>query len=72
MIDFASRSNVNCRAVPSGIRSVYFDVSSRLIAGWFITFSRRSHFTFALPSQPGNSSRSGYPCSGRSGSPFCA
>ena len=27
--DFASRSNVNCRAVPSGIRSVYFDVSSR-------------------------------------------
>ncbi len=52
--DFASMSNVNCRAVPSGIRSVYFDVSQRVIAGWFITFSRRSHFTFVLPSHPGS------------------
>jgi hypothetical protein len=47
------------RAVPSDIRSVYFDVSSRLIAGWFITLSRRSHFTLVLPSQPGSSSRIG-------------
>ena len=59
MIDLASRSNVNWRAVPSGMRSVYFEVSSRLIAGWFITFSRRSHLTLAFPSQPGSSSRSG-------------
>jgi hypothetical protein len=29
MIDFASMVKVNSREVPSGIRSVYFDVSSR-------------------------------------------
>jgi hypothetical protein len=33
MIDFGSMSNVNCRAVPSDIKSVYLDVSSRVIAG---------------------------------------
>lgn len=42
----------------------------------FVTTSRslirRSHFTLLLPSQPGSSSRAGYPCAGRSGSPFWA
>ena len=33
---------------------------------------RRSHFTLVLPSQPGSRRRIGKPCSGRSGSPFCA
>src|SRR5581483_10285363 len=33
MIDFASMTKLNCRAVPFGSGSVYFDVSSRDIFG---------------------------------------
>jgi len=42
-----------------GHQSVYFEVSSRLIAGWFITLRRAATSTLALPSQPGRSRRSG-------------
>src|SRR5262249_4161299 len=35
-----------------------------------VALMRRSHFTLMLPSQPGTTSRSGYPCSGRKASPF--
>jgi hypothetical protein len=34
MTDFASITQVHSRARPSGIRSVYFEVSSRLSTGW--------------------------------------
>ena len=57
--DLASIRKVNCRAVPSGIRSVYFEVSSRVWNGWSPSFSRRSHLMFVLPSKPGSSRRSG-------------
>ena len=70
MTDFTPIGNVNCRACPSGMRSVYFDVSSFVITGPAVTFSRRSHFTLVLPSQPGSRSRIGYPFSGRRRSPF--
>ena len=33
MTDFASITKVNLRALPSGIRSVYFEVSSRAYQG---------------------------------------
>ena len=33
MIDLASMSNVKMRAVPSGMKSVYFEVSSRVMNG---------------------------------------
>ena len=33
IVDFASMANVNWRADPSGIGSVYFDVSSRVSNG---------------------------------------
>ena len=36
---------VNWRAFPSGMRSVYFDVSSRVCQGWSPTLIRRSRFT---------------------------
>ena len=54
MTDFTPIGNVNCSAVPSGSESVYFDVSSFVINGPAVTFSRRSHFTFVLPSHPGS------------------
>ena len=38
MTDFTSISSVKMRDVPSGMRSVYFDVSHRVIAGWSISF----------------------------------
>ena len=59
MVDFASITNVNWRAEPSGIGSVYFDVSSRVSNGWSPNFSRRSHLMLILPSQPGRISRAG-------------
>ena len=59
MTDFASMTKVNCRAVPSGSRSVYFAVSSRVWAGAATTLSRRSHLTWVLPSQPGTTRRRG-------------
>ena len=68
--DLGSIVKVNMRAWPSASRSVYLDVSSRVMYGWSTTLRRRSHFTLILPSQPGTNSRSGYPCSGRSDSPF--
>src|SRR5262245_15200190 len=70
MTDFTPIGNVNCRARPSGSESVYFDVSSFVITGASVTLRRRSHLTFVLPSQPGNSKRIGYPFSGRRRSPF--
>src|SRR5699024_2968491 len=59
MTDLASMTQVNMRALPSAIRSVYFEVSSRVIHGLSPTFSRRSHLTFMLASQPGSTKRSG-------------
>ena len=59
MIDRASMTKLNCRAVPSASGSVYFDVSSRVMNGRSASSIRRSHLTFALPSQPGSSRRSG-------------
>ena len=50
MIDLASITKLNCRAVPSGSGSVYFDVSSRIMNGALATSMRRSHFTLADPS----------------------
>ena len=70
MIDFASITKLNWRAVSSESGSVYFDVSSRVMNGRSASSIRRIHLTLAFPSQPGNSSRAGYPCSGRSASPF--
>src|SRR5258705_193080 len=45
-------TKLNCRAVPSASGSVYLDVSSRVMNGWLASFTRRSHFTLAFPSQP--------------------
>ncbi len=47
------------RAVPSAIGSVYFEVSSRVMNGRSESSMRRSHFTLALPSQPGSNKRAG-------------
>jgi hypothetical protein len=55
----ASISQVKPREVPSGIRSVYFEVSSRLCHGLSPSLMRRSHLMLPLPSQPGTTSRSG-------------
>src|SRR6266436_6566849 len=55
----ASISPVNPREVPSGIRSVYFEVSSRENQGLSPSLMRRSHLMLTLPSQPGTTSRSG-------------
>ena len=57
--DFASITNVNWRAFPLSIRSVYFEVSSRANHGSSPSFRRRSHFTQTLPSQPGTTRRAG-------------
>ena len=70
MTDLASITNVNCRASPLGIRSVYFEVSSRVCQARSTSCIRRSHLMEMLPSHPGISSRSGYPWAGRSASPF--
>ena len=50
MTDFASISNTNCQARPSGIRSVYLDVSSRDMNGTSLTCRLRSHLIWVLPS----------------------
>src|SRR5262249_20756271 len=71
MSDRASIRKLNIRDVPFANGSVYFDVSSRVMNGRSDSSIRRNHFTFVLPSQPGRNNRAGYPCSGRSGSPFC-
>ena len=47
------------RAVPLAKGSVYLDVSSRVMNGASDTSMRRSHFTLALPSQPGRKRRAG-------------
>ena len=57
--DLASISQVKPREVPSGIRSVYFEVSSREYQGLSPSFILRSHLMLTLPSQPGTTSRSG-------------
>ena len=49
MIDFASMTKLNMRAVPSPNGSVYFDVSSRVMNGRSAISMRRIHLTFALP-----------------------
>src|ERR1019366_8981716 len=59
MTDLASINQVNPREVPSGIRSVYFEVSSRVYHGLSPSLIRRSHLMLTLPSQPGTTSRSG-------------
>ena len=50
MMDFASITNENWRAVPFGNGSVYFEVSSRDMLGSRITSRRRSHLMHMLPS----------------------
>ena len=73
MIDRASMTKLNCRAVvPSPSGSVYFDVSSRVMNGRSASSIRRSHFTLLFPSQPGSNRRAGYPLPGINASPFCA
>src|SRR5690606_42049818 len=57
--DFAPIGNVKSKASPLGRISEYFDVSSFAISGPGATFRRRSHFTLALPSQPGRNRRIG-------------
>ena len=59
MSERASIRKLKMRAVPSAIGSVYFDVSSRVMNGRSDSSMRRSHFTLALPSQPGSNSRAG-------------
>ncbi len=59
MKDFTSIGNTNCQAFSSLSTIVYFDVSSLVMAGPAVSLSRRSHFTFMLPSKPGSSSRTG-------------
>src|SRR6185437_12428059 len=59
MTDFASLTQVKPRAFPSGMSSVYFEVSSRVNHGASPTLIRRSHLTLTLPCQPGTSNRSG-------------
>ena len=59
MIDFTSIGNTNCQAFSSLSRIVYFEVSSLVMVGASMSLSRRSHFTFMLPSKPGSSSRIG-------------
>ena len=59
MIERASKTKLNWRAVPSASGSVYLDVSSRVMNGRSPSSRRRSHLTFELPSQPGSSSRAG-------------
>src|SRR5688572_19985220 len=59
MIDFTPSSKVNWRALPSGCKSEYLEVSSLVCVGPSVTLMRRSHFTFILPSQPGSSRRIG-------------
>src|SRR4029453_6353875 len=72
MIDFASITKLNCRAVSFGSGSVYFEVSSRNMPGPPASSMRRTHLTFAFPSQPGSRSLAGYPFAGRNGSPLNA
>src|ERR1051325_9189859 len=50
MIDLASSTKLNCRAVPFESGSVYLEVSSRNIHGSRPSSMRRTHLTFALPS----------------------
>src|SRR5215813_9833989 len=57
--DFTPITKVNWRALPSGVGSVYLEVSSLACVGPCVSLMRRSHFTFELPSHPGNSSRTG-------------
>ena len=59
MMDFTSIGNTNCQALSSLSRIVYFEVSSLVMIGASVSLSRRSHFTFMLPSKPGSKSRSG-------------
>ena len=71
-VDFTSITKLNRRAVSFGSGSVYLEVSSRDMFGCAMTSSRRIHLMQVFPSQPGRSSRTGYPAAGRSASPFSA
>src|SRR6185295_18862646 len=57
--DFTPMTKVNWRALPSGVGSVYLEVSSLACVGPCVTLMRRSHFTFELPSHPGTNRRTG-------------
>src|SRR4029079_2684741 len=50
MSDFASISKPHTRAFLAGSGSVSFDVSHRVMNGSVPSLTRRSHFTFMLPS----------------------
>ena len=51
--DFTPSSTGELTRFAVRIRSVYFDVSSFVCVGPSVSFSRCSHFTFMLPSPPG-------------------
>ena len=59
MTDLTSSGNANCHAFSFCSRIVYFEVSSLAICGSLVSFKRRSHFTFMLPSKPGSKRRTG-------------
>src|SRR2546427_231388 len=61
MIDLASITKLNMRAVPLGSGSVYFAVSSRVMKGRSASSMRRIHFPVALPSPPGPGGRGAVP-----------
>src|SRR5262249_56555968 len=50
MSDLTSIGKVNMSALPLACKSVYLEVSSLVMVGVGVTLSRRSHFTFMLPS----------------------
>lgn len=57
--DFGSITKMNWRALPLGRISVYFAVSSRVIAGDETAFNRCSHLIWVIPSKPGSTRRIG-------------
>ena len=59
MTDLASITKVKRRAMPFSSRSVYLEVSSRVIHGSLLTLMRRTHLILELPSQPGQMQRMG-------------
>src|SRR5256885_2799753 len=72
MMDFASMTKLNMRAVPSASGSVYLEVSSRVMKGRSATSMRRIHFTLAFPSHPGRKRRAGGTLPGGRGAPVWA
>ena len=74
----ASSARGRIRVTGSPSSSASHLAAGRRVAFWkpvngsVRTSMRVSHFTCAIPYQPGTSSRSGAPCCGGSGAPFIA